>query len=696
MLWQLHRSEGPDELVWYVHNTAANFSNVDLSLGWNHVVLTHTDGSTPTLYLNGTSYTGSQTITWNSDTSAVLRIGRTEVASESFNGTIDEVRIADTIHTACYIKAQYNNQIWPDASVTPSPDPTPNPSCGFYNPGIETTEVDLASFSAHGVDGAVELEWETATELDNIGFQLYRSESEAGPFERITPSAIPGLGSSVVGASYAYRDTNVTNGTSYYYELEDIETTGRTERHGPVRATPRAGETSLRDEPDDGEPPPSDSEEALITYGEPSSSTWRVTPRGRDQILIELDTRGFYALPQEDGSVRLSIPGFVELGEADGPALPVKRQWVEAIAGRKVELVSVMARDVEAFTSLRPSQAAIPELVASRDGTVRAMNRRARTAFRGEGLSPSSAARLLEVGFQGEVKKALVELAPLRWDAARGQLLLARRLVVRVSFRTPDPSEEATRGRRGRRYRRRRSHDERSVAKRLVTVEPGLYAVRYEDVMSGSRSVSARSLRLSRQGKAVAFHLEPNRPRFQPGSTLYFMSGGASVNPYGNEAVYELEVGRTGARMQSRSAAPSGDPTTFYMKRVEQEQNRYYQAALTEKAAPDLWLWDLLFAPVTKSYPFEVSALASTTERSSLTVWLQGISDFEADPDHHVRVYVNGSLVGESSWDRQNVAGVSKSSCCRVRSSKERTRSRSRTWATQVLRTRWSCSTASR
>ena len=169
--------------------------------------------------------------------------------------------------------------------------------------------------------------------------------------------------------------------------------------------------------------------------------------------------------------------------------------------------------------------------------------------------------------------------------------------------------------------------------------------------MSGSRSVPARSLRLSRQGKAVAFHLEPNRPRFQPGSTLYFMSEGASLNPYGNEAVYELEMGRTGARMQSRSAAPSGGPTTFYMKRVEQEQNRYYQAALTEKAAPDLWLWDLLFAPVTKSYPFEVSALASTTDSSSLTVWLQGVTDFEADPDHHVRVYVNGSLVGESSWD---------------------------------------------
>ncbi len=525
--------------------------------------------------------------------------------------------------------------------------PATNPDIGADE--FATTAVELHSFLARAADAAVDLEWRTGSELNNLGFHLYRAVSEDGPWERLTERLIPGLGSSPEGAGYSYRDAGLVNGTTYYYQLEDIETTGQTEKHGPVSATPGAGVTSSPDEPDEGAPPASESEDALITYGEPSSSMWRVTPRGRDQIQIELETNGFYALPQEDGSVRLSIPGFVELGEADAPALPVKRHWVEAIAGRKVELLSVKATEVEAFTSLRPSQAAIPEVVASYDGTVRAVNRRARKAFRGEGLSPSSAARLLDVGFQGEVKKALVELAPLRWDAARGQLLLARRLVVRMSFRTPDPSEEATRGRRGRRYRRRRSHDERSVAKRLVTTEQGLYAVRYEDVLSGSRSVPARSLSLSRQGKAVAFHLEPNRPRFQPGSTLYFMSEGASLNPYGNEAVYELEVGSKGTMMPDSAAAPSGEPTTFYMKHVEQEQNRYYQAALME--APDRWLWDLLFAPVTKSYPFEVSALASTTQISSLSVWLQGVSDFEADPDHHVRVYVNGSLVGESSWD---------------------------------------------
>ena len=279
--------------------------------------------------------------------------------------------------------------------------------------------------------------------------------------------------------------------------------------------------------------------------------------------------------------------------------------------------------------------------------------------MKAHGLSPSSAARIVSVGFQGDVKKALMELAPLRWDESRGQLLLARRLVVRVSFRGREPSELSTDGVRGRRYPRRRSHDQRTVVARLGTTERGLHSVGYEDVMRGRRGVRAKTLRLSRQGETVAFHLEPSSRRFKPGSTLYFMSAGASANPYGSEAVYELEVGQSGEageageRMPEISAAPSGEPTRFYWHRAEWEENRYYQAALLE--APDLWLWDLLFAPAVKSYPFEVSALAliapAPSEPSKLSVWLQGVSDFRANPDHHVRVYVNGSLVAEVSWD---------------------------------------------
>jgi hypothetical protein len=104
-----------------------------------------------------------------------------------------------------------------------------------------TTAVELVSFEAVGVDGAVELTWETGSELENLGFHLYRSLSEEGPYEQITASVIPGLGSSPAGANYSYVDSGLTNGVTYYYKLEDIETTGTTELHGPVSATPQAG-----------------------------------------------------------------------------------------------------------------------------------------------------------------------------------------------------------------------------------------------------------------------------------------------------------------------------------------------------------------------------------------------------------------------------------------------------------------------
>ena len=507
------------------------------------------------------------------------------------------------------------------------------------------TAVELSSFGASGLDGEVLLLWATGSELDNLGFHLYRSLKEAGPYERITKTVIPGLGSSPVGANYTYRDSGLINGVTYYYKLEDIETTGRTELHGPVSATPEVGASSSSSV-DESSP----TSTSLITYGDPSASSLRVLKRGRGQVVLELTTGGFYAEPQEDGTVHITIPDFAELGEAGSPSMPVKRTWVEAIAGRKVELVSVQARGLEAFTSLRPSGAALAEIVATREGTVRASRRRLRAAFRKGELYPSEAARFVSVGFQGEVKKALVELAPLRWDEATGRLLLVKRLVVRLAFRGREPGERSTDGVRGRRYRWRASHDERRVVARLATTERGLHAVRYEDVFRRSgRGVRASALRLSRQGETVAFHLAPSSERFRRGSVLYFVSEGASANLYGRDAVYELEVGQSGERMPELSSAPSGEATSFYWKHLEQEQNRYYQAALVE--APDRWLWDLLFAPVVKRYPFEVSALASTTEPSSLSVWLQGVSDFRANPDHHVRVSVNGSFLEDVAWN---------------------------------------------
>jgi len=524
------------------------------------------------------------------------------------------------------------------------------PFGAFWDRGADergaTTEVELASFRARGGDGTVELQWETASELNNLGFHLYRATAGEGPYERITASAIPGLGSSPVGASYGYRDSSLTNGITYFYKLEDIETTGKTELHGPVSATPEAGAP-----PASGETPGQDGGGSdLITYGDPWANSFRVLERGRRHVVLELVTKGFYLEPQPDGTARVSVPGFEATGEPDAPSIPVKRSWVEAVKGLRVALSAIHAHSVESVTGLRLSGADLAEVVATPEGTVglRLRSRSGAEGFRRNVSFPERNARLLGVGFQGDLKKVQVELAPLRWDASAERLLWARRLVVRLSFHDRDRTEGSPHGRL---YRPRPSHTMRGVVARLLTREKGLYSVGYEEIFQRSAGLGVRqsSLRLSRQGKSVPLHIEPAGEWWGPGSRLYFVGEGAEANPYGGEAVYELELSGGGSTMEAAPASPWGDEPAYYWEHLKLEEQRLYQAGLLD--APDLWLWDVLFAPVTKSYRFQLDGLASNGEAPRLSVWLQGVSDSPADPDHHLRVYVNGSFWAEASWN---------------------------------------------
>jgi hypothetical protein len=493
------------------------------------------------------------------------------------------------------------------------------------------TAVKLLSFEAEAGDSEVALTWRTGSELDNLGFHLFRSASAAGPYERITTSLIPGLGSSPEGMEYSYFDRGLTNGIPYFYKLLDVETSGKSEEHGPVSAEPSASE---------GEPPEDgDSPEPELRFGDPANVSFRIlerTPRG---MVVELETGGFFAFAEEDGaSLRLSVPGFSEEAEPGAPAIPVMRRWLETAAGKRIAVTSVREENVLTFSSLRPSAAPVPEIVASARGAVRPGRRpRAEGArFRGPGFFPVEPARILSEGYQGEEKKAWLELSPLRWHRTTGELRLARRLVVEIRF----SGREAT-------HREGRAHARRSVAKRLVVRERGLYAVSFEELL-GARGprVAPSSIRLSRLGETVPYHLEPSSPRFGPGSVLYFVTEGERLNPYDREAVYEVELSSGGETMEVSSAQPSGGPVPLAWRRLEREENHYYQAGLVE--AQDLWFWDLLLAPTTKSFPFDVAALAPVTDASRVTVWLQGTSDFPAAPDHHLRISINGVPLGEA------------------------------------------------
>jgi hypothetical protein len=81
------------------------------------------------------------------------------------------------------------------------------------------------------------LEWTTASEVNTAGFNLYRSENKEGPFAKVNNQIIPASIDPVLGGKYQYEDSGVTAGHTYYYQLEDVEYSGATTRHGPIVAT---------------------------------------------------------------------------------------------------------------------------------------------------------------------------------------------------------------------------------------------------------------------------------------------------------------------------------------------------------------------------------------------------------------------------------------------------------------------------
>jgi hypothetical protein len=81
------------------------------------------------------------------------------------------------------------------------------------------------------VPAKIDIEWETETELNTAGFNIYRSEMEDGQYIRINEQIIPSQSDAVSGASYVYSDNDVERGKTYYYRLEDIEYDNTTQQH---------------------------------------------------------------------------------------------------------------------------------------------------------------------------------------------------------------------------------------------------------------------------------------------------------------------------------------------------------------------------------------------------------------------------------------------------------------------------------
>lgn len=422
-----------------------------------------------------------------------------------------------------------------------------------------------------------------------------------------------------------------------------------------------------------------------------------------DRLVFEIDvpTPSLEEI-QVDGQVfqRLSLPGYVAVGAPGQPELLQTGVMLGIPAEGEVDLRILDAKVEELPGSylVYPS----PAFVVQRDSDTGAADALAgvqeqftwdAAVYEADQFWPASAASVDETAFVRGQRVARVVIQPLQYNPAQGVLRVYRTLRIEAIFSGATASSGrssaaldlfdpllqdqllnydqafAWRSERGQPLSSGRVPDNvypgdmsRAWFKTSLRTS-GLYKVTLADLQGDDltplRTANPAYLQVWTQGQQVAAHFVGNsNAQFEQDEALIFY---AQITPtiYSETDIYWLSVGDApGLRMATSDVTPSGpatDTAAWTTARLEEDYifrndlppypanppyPRWYWAELNNLLEPSYTVYTALPAAITSGY------------NARLRVRMQGgLNNLTINPDHRVRVELNGQLVGTLIWD---------------------------------------------
>jgi hypothetical protein len=147
-----------------------------------------------------------------------------------------------------------NGGLWTSASITGVPDGC----CGSYEAtstsavsplgyftianSVSALPIQLVNFAVISVTpSAVKLQWETASEIENYGFVVYRCATQVGVYSPVS-ALIQGHGTTLTPQSYTWTD-NAPSVATTFYRLRQYDMDNSNMDFGPIQVTvPTASE----------------------------------------------------------------------------------------------------------------------------------------------------------------------------------------------------------------------------------------------------------------------------------------------------------------------------------------------------------------------------------------------------------------------------------------------------------------------
>ena len=154
------------------------------------------------------------------------------LVSNTFNGTLfngNSVAVVLTFQSEDYPLGEYSM----DMIVTSNDPSQPNVTIPIKMTIHDPVPVELESFSATSNRNEVFLDWSTATETNNLGFEVERWNVKYNSgWEKI--GFVNGNGTSTSSKKYIFIDKSIAGAGNYYYRLKQIDFDGSYEYSGQV------------------------------------------------------------------------------------------------------------------------------------------------------------------------------------------------------------------------------------------------------------------------------------------------------------------------------------------------------------------------------------------------------------------------------------------------------------------------------
>ena len=427
---------------------------------------------------------------------------------------------------------------------------------------------------------------------------------------------------------------------------------------------------------------------------------YRIVRADEKGITIELSIPSYRldSITGDDLSYQqVAIPGYFSLEEPGRPALPAKIMTLPLPGVETVEVTATstgtgesgpadllispsgdrirkeiqdiwekkIINDEEILSSLTPDWKTFAEL----QGKINSAEREENLKSVGSVLSDESADLAGDIYpaeivsgtsyWSGEEQSLNLLITPLQYNQSSQKLSSRSRITVEVKFgKTVTALPKQTQPDYGEQFALADSDSFKAFV-----YQNGIHTITYQNLVDAGFNVGEdpRALRIYFMGQEIPIYIDGEEDgSWDPGDFIDFY-GEENTGFYSQTNVYWLyQTGGSGTRMAEVSSPRCGRPgrQLHFLDALHLEKEVSYQPYLPVEAGESCWFW--AYAGYTYGTPFI----------SNIEFTLSGVSDWEGtgsfagrffgytaydvyNPDHHTRVYLNGLLLGDWTWDGQ-------------------------------------------